>query len=373
MKTIFSFLIFCIVALNGISQKFYKDEKSQKYGLKNSKGVILIKPKYDNIGKFNEGFAPVQIGDKMSFVNSSGKEIVPFTTYAYIGAFKKGICAVNVGGNLKEFNQVEWSAQESSGKWGFINTTGKVIIPIKYDWVSGFKEGLAFFKHNKKWGFINEKGEEVIAAKYDHIQYDIFDFSENNFYMAKLENKHCYINLKGKQITPPIYDELFGFKENGYSKVRMDKRFGYIDKYGKTLIEVKFEAIGAVKGLTLEAKLNNKWGIIDTLGNTIVPFEYDNMDQRGEPIRVSKNNKWGFINKKGTELVALIYDDARPFENGLAPAKLGEKWGFIDITGKEIIPFIYEDTRFDYANNLKLKVQSEGRSYYIDQNGVEVK
>ena len=46
-------------------------------------------------------------------------------------------------------------------KYGFIDKTGKEVIPIKYDNAWGFSEGLANVRLNNKWFYINQKGECV--------------------------------------------------------------------------------------------------------------------------------------------------------------------------------------------------------------------
>ena len=54
--------------------------------------------------------------------------------------------------------------------WGFIDKSGKLVIPMEYDissglFQSGFKkgfiDGLARVKKNKEWGFIDEKGQVI--------------------------------------------------------------------------------------------------------------------------------------------------------------------------------------------------------------------
>ena len=52
---------------------------------------------------------------------------------------------------------------------------------FKYTEVRNFKEGLACVKSNGKWGFIDETGKEVIPLKYDLG----FDFKEG---FAEIEN-----------------------------------------------------------------------------------------------------------------------------------------------------------------------------------------
>jgi hypothetical protein len=44
------------------------------------------------------------------------------------------------------------------GKWGFIDKTGRVVIPLIYDYVEPFHEGLCRFLKDGKYGFIDKTG-----------------------------------------------------------------------------------------------------------------------------------------------------------------------------------------------------------------------
>lgn len=67
------------------------------------------------------------------------------------------------------------------GKWGFIDTTGKLVIPMEYDYVYKFNSfGLALVGKyydkgaeewwaNMKWGYIDRAGKVVIPIEYDMI------------------------------------------------------------------------------------------------------------------------------------------------------------------------------------------------------------
>ena len=59
------------------------------------------------------------------------------------------------------------AAVKLNGKAGFINTKGKEVIPFVYDDADSFSEGLAPVKNNELWGFINKKNELVIPYKYE--------------------------------------------------------------------------------------------------------------------------------------------------------------------------------------------------------------
>jgi hypothetical protein len=48
---------------------------------------------------------------------------------------------------------------KTGGKWGFIDKTGKEVIPPVYDYVGAFYEGLARVEKNRKCGFIDKTGK----------------------------------------------------------------------------------------------------------------------------------------------------------------------------------------------------------------------
>jgi negative regulator of sigma E activity len=51
--------------------------------------------------------------------------------------------------------------------------------------------------------------------------------------------------------------------------------------------------------------------------------------------------------------------------------RLNYKWGYIDTTGKEVISFKYDDAE-NFSKGFA-KVKLEGREFYIDKYGNEVK
>ena len=64
----------------------------------------------------------------------------------------------------------------------------------KYDWKGTYYEGLAKVELNGKCGFIDKTGKEVIPIKYDNA----YSFSKISLALVKLEGKWFYINPKGE-------------------------------------------------------------------------------------------------------------------------------------------------------------------------------
>ena len=83
------------------------------------------------------------------------------------------------------------------GKFGYINKSGKRIIPLKFaNAYSFFSNGLAIIlDENQMWGLINKKGEVIIKPQFvNPFQFDKFGFAT-----VEYTDKHSY--KKGKLET----------------------------------------------------------------------------------------------------------------------------------------------------------------------------
>ncbi|MBO9684719.1 MAG: WG repeat-containing protein, partial [Flavisolibacter sp.] len=88
--------------------------------------------------------------------------------------------------------------------------------------------------------------------------------------------------------------------------------------------------------------------------------------------------KWTVIDKTGKNKMPLTteWEPAHTigFSEGLCAVfavKDGVKIGYIDTNGKLVIPFTYPEA--EPFKNGKAQVKLNGRSFYIDKNGQEIK
>jgi hypothetical protein len=54
-------------------------------------------------------------------------------------------------------------------KWGFIDKTGKVVIPTQFENAGSFSEQLAPVSIGGKWGFIDKTGKVAIPAQFETV------------------------------------------------------------------------------------------------------------------------------------------------------------------------------------------------------------
>ena len=84
-----------------------------------------------------------------------------------------------------------------NGRWGFVDKSGKVILPFRWLYADSFREDLAVVQDVKEnYGFIDKKGKLIIPCKW----YDTRGFDEGKAKVADKNWHWHYINKKGEII-----------------------------------------------------------------------------------------------------------------------------------------------------------------------------
>lgn len=268
-------------------------------------------------------------------------------------------------------------------KSGFIDATGKIVIPAKFDseryMVSDFSEGMANFTDMKalnrypfsKQGYIDRFGTVVIKPQFDVA----YDFSQGRA-QVKIGDLISFIDKTGKQVIKlGPYTAARSFRE-GLAAVYSNFEFWYIDADGRTIIPKKvglpkdFSEDLACVYLPVEGKL--KGGYIDRKGETVIPPQFEDCFDFSEGLAIVKiNGKFGFIDRNGKLIVQPVYNSAYAFSNGRARVSSGDKYGFIDKTGAMVIRERYDVLTGDFSEGVA-PVCENGLCGYIDLNGMYV-
>jgi hypothetical protein len=197
------------------------------------------------------------------------------------------------------------SVSDSIGKYGFIDETGKIIIPFKYDFAFSFDNGFAevCIRENESYrcGMINKKGEEVVPLKYDDIGGVFFE----GLVSVKLNDKYGFVDTMGVEVIPLKYDLTVVFNE-GLAPVKLNGKSGFINKKGKIIIPLMYDEADFFQEGLAPVKFNGKWGFINKKGKIIIPFKYDGVNwgwfsSKIEKIIVSLNGKVIGVDMQGNE------------------------------------------------------------------------
>ena len=138
--------------------------------------------------------------------------------------YHNGLARKNAGGTYNESLEII-----EGGKWGFVNVSGKEVIPVVFDEVSIFMDGYTKVTLDGNCGILNKKGEEVIPIIYS----DTTNISEGLVGVC-MDGKWGFVDTKGKKVIPFVYSEVTPF-QNGKAKVCKNGKWGVIDKKDRVI------------------------------------------------------------------------------------------------------------------------------------------
>ena len=201
-------------------------------------------------------------------------------------------------------------------KLGYINRSGKLVIQRKEAWDSKslhiaykelfFSEGLVSVEQNGKVGFIDKTGRQVIPPRYDNAQ----PFSEG-LAAVMMKGKYGYIDRSGKMVIPPQFEDAEPFSE-GLALISFNStQWSYIDKSGKLIINgAEFVvARGFSEGLAAAMGKNDKYGFIDKTGKFVIQPQFHRVGDFSEGLAAVKpvDANWpgdlAYINPKGEMVI----------------------------------------------------------------------
>lgn len=207
-------LFLCLCSLTFLLTSCALDKDNNSVSL--TPEFILAVQKYDALGEFSEGMAPVGI-----------------------------------------------EKEDGSMQWGYINTQGEEIIPCKINAlkVGCFSEGLACIIRNNKYSFINTNGDIVFTLEHEGA---VYSEEEISFMIVKMDD------------LPYFKDGECGLRFVDYDKVIYVNKEGKTirEEFKATCYNTnnneKFETFDEGDGY-------NNTGLKDKKGNIIVPAQYDDI------------------------------------------------------------------------------------------------
>jgi hypothetical protein len=287
-------------------------EKAEKWGFKDASGKIVVEPKYDQVGAFASGLAPVNLG-----------------------AVWDGIIF-----------------RKRGGKWGYVDAQGKVVVPIKWDYAHNFSDGLG--------RVLDDPGppppiSAAVNSGPAHSGMRYFDPSGN-----------VVLELRG-EYADDFHEGLASVQEG--SLAGKDDRTRFIDKKGRTVLVVDGYAEGFSEGMAVlgvaQKKVDPKvsdekrlYGYMERSGKIAIPPRFAEARAFHEGLAAVLPKKtmfygagdpWGYIDKSGNFVLEPRFNEAHPFHNGVArvhvggyqprccditPPWRGGEWELVDRLGK---------------------------------------
>lgn len=309
MNKLFFIFFTCLIlpAVYGQEVSPYKDT-SNKYGLKNEIGDIVLEPQYQMIYEFSGNLALVLQNDKYGYIDKTGKLVIP-AQYIDAGFFREGLATFKV-----------------DSLFGYIDTAGTIVIPAKYKNAEFFSDGLAYIEFDidmrdaGHWAFIDKKGKIIISSKKNGLSFHASYFQDG---LTVVDNR-----------------DSRGGEGDGW--------YGYMNKAGKLVLPMKYWSASpftqGVAFVGFQTDVQN-YRLINKTGNLVSNLKFSRVNDFSEGLaavafcktQIAEDKcSWGYIDKTGKLVIPAKYSEADGFKKGVATVILNGKKIKIDKTGKVI-------------------------------------
>ena len=347
--------------------ELYLIEKNGRFGYIDRNGRMVIQPQYDWAFPFSEGLALVLVGKKQNekrsaYIDKTGRVVIRLFDGSP-SKFSSGIARVLLGAEYVYVNKrgrwvshaypnaedcteglcaVEMETR-GSNMWGFINTSGAIMVKGQYGWAEPFKEGAA-----RVGIMIGEPYPKDGAPARD--------------------GKEGYIDKTGMPITELKFDKAWDFSE-GMAQVRVNGKWGYINKNGSIVISPQYDETQPFKEDLAGVKVKGLWGFIDKTGRPVIAPQFEFVNSFSEGLAaVGSGGRTFYIDRSGAQILSPPFKSLGSFRNGLATFRVNDKVGVFDRTGKVILPADFDAIEV-LADGLILVADKQKGLGYTDRNG----
>lgn len=330
------------------------------------------------------GLHPVaDAGGKWGFIDRTGRFRIP-PRYNGAGQFSEGVAYA-------------WLWEGDKRKDGIVDASGKFTgLPEVNDHAFIFHDGLARFQtpmgQERKYGYMDKTGRVVIPTQF----HDSGHFSEGLAWVSVLKGQkwlYGFIDKTGKVVIEPQFVYQPGDFVDGLARVIGQTDMGFIDRTGSLRIKVGHEHSGDFfsEGLLAVIQGDPPRGVYLRRDGQVA-FEIPFWQQRTARQRslytirrlqlapfseglapVLSFNKLGFMDRAGHVVIEPLFRETTGFSEGLAAVKIigsdGQYvWGYIDRAGKFAIAPQFRQAH-PFAGGLAQVATTEGKKQLIDATG----
>lgn len=314
---------------------------------------------------------------KAGIVNKNGKIILPLD-YDDVGLFSEGLAEVVKRSTCSScWDSGDCNSFYYEGDHGYANEKGTIVIPLKYSAVGEFHEGLAWVAVERAdgdivWAFINKSGKRVFNYTFKEarrfqggVAAVTYEYNNKEYFN--------YINHSGELLIPAKYEFLENYRPQTMRAFRRRGLYGFLDSLGLEKVRPEYNFLDFTFKCNWQNMRmignHNKYGYINEKdGVMAIPIIYDSLFAADKNfLWANKARKWGLVNSRNEIIAPFQFTYVEPFYEKLACVSLNGKFGFIDTTGNFKIKPIFEEAHYF---NEGLSIFRKGDKYgYINSTG----
>lgn len=306
--------------------------------------------------------------------------------------------------DIEQVSNIEYNTININNRYGVIDGKGNIVIEPNYDVIQIPNPSKPIFicmsnynTETKEYQtkVLNDKKEQILTG-YESVQAiptettaDGIPF-EKTVLKYKKDGKYGLINLNGKEITKPIYDEISAvtYKE-GMLFVKQEGKVGIININGVQVVDVEYDNITVDNYYDVDSKYQKtgfivckvqddgyRYGYINYKGDTVLKTEYTEIERVNEIendknvyIIAYKDGQAGLL-KNNKKILNFEYEDIiYNSYNKVYIVKRNGKQGIANEKGDIIIEPKYTNITF---GGIYINATEEGKNKVLDLNGNEI-
>ena len=232
------------------------------------------------------------------------------------------------------------------------------------EWGTGYVGGLGLVDEKGNWLQTPMLSPDQMCATFD---WEFCGFAGNHLIVRHM-GLYGLVDRKGTMVVDPKYDQLESMSDPGCFKARLNNMYGVIDTLGRVLIPLEFSYVGSMNEGVIVVSRNGGYGCYDKEYRQLVPMEYEEIREYASGLaRIKYKGRFGFIDKAGEIIIAPFSDEVDDFSEGVVLVVIKNKKGFVNSKGNWVTPPMYDDGG-RFSSGLAY-VSMAGKYGYVDKTG----
>lgn len=332
---------------------------------------IITSKKYDWQEDYDENFCSIVYKDgKKGIVNTKFQLI--FNIHSDESNDNDSVFVLPEEYDWGTYSSNDFIIVEKNNKYGVLKTDYTLIIDCLYDKIESVpnyhglflcatlnvKEISDKFNHNDfLWALVNKDDLRLCPS----LPYTDIKFIGNSFIAIKYDGKYTIYDSCGHEIIDEKFDVVMNFSVPSYAE-----RFYHHDDYGEK------DSLFAIVGK------DEKFGIINRLGEIVVPMIYDKLSLKennqfeGDGVLMNLLGQRIVTDNKQTISIPEEYEGVQICHNGLIIVRQNDKYGCITQANTIVIPAIYNKLKcynhYFVASLLIDEKENPYMNYYYDSD-----
>lgn len=308
-------------------------QKNGKYGLLSITGKVILDARYEQIYSlgYKENEIIVKDNNKYKIYDIKGKQLIK-----------------------DEFDSIQ--SDEYYNEQNGYKKSGYIVCKTTSD---GYR-----------YGYYDYDYDEVLTPDYNQILRIVDVTDKNNVYLIAAQNGQYGVFINNAKIINTQYQSINYEKEFNLFIAERTGKYGAFNEKGTEVLKVEYDSL-EVKGIYIYTKKGEDKKVFDKDGKE-VKISFDTIIEKTDNDNIFikfENNKYGVIDKEGKTLIDCEYDLLQTIRNTKAYQAMNFETNITYIFNNKLEKVIEISNATINIEDEKIQVYNEEITYNLDING----